>query len=674
MKSHRYLKDSSFLQELIGKQMSEQFVKVTVLNLNEKPLQEVQGKVLSGSVNLDGKSTIRRTCNLTMYVEERVNDLTDIKHLFSINKKVKVEIGLLNTTGSYLEEEILWFPLGVYVIITPSISHGSSGVTISLSLKDKMCLLNGECGGIIPSSVVFSEYEDLDPETGDYTIYKPTIIQIIKELVNHFGGEQLGKIIISDLDSRIKNVMKWTGTTPLYHYVYKDARVEDTNIYTTSNLEDSDWILKGIYENGKDIGYIYTDFYYPSELIADAGNSVCDILDKIKNTLGNFEYFYDINGNFIFQEVKNYLNTSKAVVDLRNLNNSDYLIDRSKGKAAYVFEDSKLITSFSNNPQFSMIKNDFVVWGSRESVSGAKIPIRFHLAIDSKPIPGNTYKCFFYEDEYDDNIKKARVAIEYKTYKSFPKIGNSDRYYFAVDTNSFYKWNPSTKAYEKINVEMKEITTKDWRTELYLSGVQTEKYGTNSNYYYSELANEWPKIYDIEAGKFLTEAEETPSDMDYFLDFIDSGAAISELSVQNIGRRQKVINDDSINCMFEPNIPNLVIIESGQDNTAELQKECADKGQDWIGVDSAIYGRLALGGNSNSAFNLIQDLLYQYTSYNETISIQGLPVYFLEPNIRITVRDSESGIQGDYMINSISLPLDITGTMSLSCSRALEKI
>ena len=47
---------------------------------------------------------------------------------------------------------------------------------------------------------------------------------------------------------------------------------------------------------------------------------------------------------------------------------------------------------------------------------------------------------------------------------------------------------------------------------------------------------------------------------------------------------------------------------------------------------------------------------------------------FLEPNIRITVRDSESGINGDYMINSISIPLDINGTMSLSCTRALEKI
>ena len=81
-----------------------------------------------------------------------------------------------------------------------------------------------------------------------------------------------------------------------------------------------------------------------------------------------------------------------------------------------------------------------------------------------------------------------------------------------------------------------------------------------------------------------------------------------------------------------------------------------------------------MGGSANSAFNMIQDLLYQYTSYNESISVQSLPVYYLEPNIRITVKDARSGISGDYMVNSISLPLDISGTMSLSCTRALERI
>jgi hypothetical protein len=49
-------------------------------------------------------------------------------------------------------------------------------------------------------------------------------------------------------------------------------------------------------------------------LVGEAGQSVCDILDKIKNTLGNFEYFFDLYGNFVFQEKKNYLNTRQTTI------------------------------------------------------------------------------------------------------------------------------------------------------------------------------------------------------------------------------------------------------------------------------------------------------------------------------------------------------------------------
>jgi hypothetical protein len=82
---------------------------------------------------------------------------------------------------------------------------------------------------------------------------------------------------------------------------------------------------------------------------------------------------------------------------------------------------------------------------------------------------------------------------------------------------------------------------------------------------------------------------------------------------------------------------------------------------------------IASGGESNSAYEAVRELLYQYTSYNESIILSAIPIYYLEPNTRITVRDNESGIYGDYMINTISLPLDITSTMSISCTRALER-
>ena len=181
-------------------------------------------------------------------------------------------------------------------------------------------------------------------------------------------------------------------------------------------------------------------------------------------------------------------------------------------------------------------------------------------------------------------------------------------------------------------------------------------------------------IIDLENNKFFDAVQNDPASIDYFLDFIDSNAAISEFSISNIGRRTKVINDDTINCVFESDIPDVVLINLSSNNLDEQRQECIKKGQTWAQVESSVYNGLVQGGSQNSAYNAVKDLLYQYTQYNETITVQILPMYALQPNIRITVEDSVSGIYGDYMINSISVPLDITGTMNLSCSRAMTRI
>ena len=70
---------------------------------------------------------------------------------------------------------------------------------------------------------------------------------------------------------------------------------------------------------------------------------------------------------------------------------------------------------------------------------------------------------------------------------------------------------------------------------------------------------------------FKEEVLKQPSDIDFFLDFIDTSAALAEFSVDNIGRRTTIINNDAINCLFEPTNPNIVIIESGSSNVDELE-------------------------------------------------------------------------------------------------------
>ena len=682
-KVYEYSSDKSFLELIDNEHLKEQFVKITILDWEERPIQEVQGIVTGGNLNLDGNSNVRRTVNLSCYIDKEENaNITSLDNLFSINKKMYLEIGYVNTTDQYTKHEKIWFPQGTFVMIAPSLSHSTGGASLQVSLRDKMCLLNGECGGVIPASTQFDQYETID-EDGNWVISKPTFEQIIREVVNHFGGEQLSKIIISDVPSRIKKVMKWIGNTPLY-------LIEDSGSYTMStNYADAAGHIYQMFEYGEDIGYMFTDFTCPSELIGNAGDNVCVILDKIKNMLGNYEYFYDTEGNFHWQEIKNYLNTTKATIDLETMNKNDYLIDASKGKTVYEFNNSNLVTSFSNSPQFNKIKNDFVVWGIRKNANGNDVPIRYHLAIDTKPAIGNIYDVFFYEDP-DDGLTKAKMPILYSSYTEIVKTpGAAGVYYKDTSTGIIYYWDEDLKEYVEVNPETTQfvkVQTTDWRSELYLQGVQAEPLGTASNYYYTELMNEWPKLYNLQkesyidskgeiiyTGGFYDEVLKTPSDIDYYLDFIDSQAAISEFSVNNIGRRSQVVNRNDINCVFEPDIPDFIIIELGQPDTEEKREECEAKGQNYIQVTTGIFNLLALGGTSNSAFNEIKMMLHEYTSYNESITVQSIPIYHLEPNTRIGVRDLESDIYGDYMISSISIPLDISSTMSISATRALER-
>lgn len=680
-----YLKNSIFLKNFDKLKLKEQHVKLIVLTFDQRPIQEIQGRIVSGNFTLDGSSSMRRTGSLNMIADDYEINLTDTQNLLSMNKKIEVLVGFTNMTDEYQDFPILWFPQGIYIIVGVNITHDSNGVNISLTLHDKMALLNGECGGTLPASVIFSEMQDID-KNGDIQIVQPTIYQIIQELVNHFGGQQLGKIIISDIDNQIKKVMKWTGSTPIYlctkYENDSNGNQIQYNHLTTNQKEAKEDNNYQEFSYGQDVGYILTDFVYPGELIGNAGDTVVTILDQIKNVLGNYEYFYDIDGNFRFQEIKNYLNTSYSTEILKdiinNKTNASYLVNYAEGKSIYTFDDASIVQSYSNSPQYQQIKNDFIVWGKRLTLTGQEIPIRYHLAIDSRPQYGNKYEVFFFTDP-NDGITKAKKPLMFETKKEFPNIGEVEQYYYAEDTKTIYKWASDAQAYESTLYKLTEIITNDYRDELYFSGISSDPFGLNSNYYYTELKNEWPKLYDIQNTDktnrgFLNDIINQPSDIDFFLDLIDTSAAISKFSVQNIGRRTVTLVDDSINCIFEPDNPNLVIIETGTNEATELRKKCKDRNQEYVQVRSEVYSLLMNGGVLKSAYEEIKKELYQYTNYNQQVSLTTLPVYYLEPNTRITIRDPKSGIYGDYIIKTISLPLDINSTMSITCTKIIERI
>ena len=582
----------------------------------------------------------------------------------------------------------------------------------SIQLQDKMCLLNGTAGGTIPAAADLHILDTIDEDGNEVTNYV-TMYQIIQELVHHWGGQQLGKIIISDLDNRVKQAMKWGLEKPLY---YVESGNQDRYFMDESEYQNYINSLESystqIFTKGQDVGFIYVDFIYPGELIADAGASVTDMLDQIIQVLGNYEYFYDLDGNFIFQEKKNFLNNaqSKYILDAKNDRTltpdyiastqtllSAYLINMTSGTSVFQFEDSDLVTSYSNTPQYGAIKNDFVIWGVRTGAEDVETPLRYHLAIDNKPVLKNiTYKMFNFKeyklDKYGVWIMPIIVIGENEAYNGgnpsiisnlsslVPSYGNIGVYYYILNQNKLITSVKDKQSREwvwkQLDFSVVDITPSDWRTQLLVEGAAAQTRGLETNYYYPELKVEWPKIYDIQNGKYYDQVVENPSSINYYLDLISAGdPGILQISVDNIGRRSYVSdNGKNTNCVFENWIPDLILIKAGEDDTDERREQAEKRGQRYSQVPASIYNNLKIGGSYYSAYEEIRQTLHEFTNYNESISLQTIPLYFLQPNTRITVNNPNSDISGDYLINSLSFSLNNDGLLTINASKAVEKI
>ena len=678
MNDINFLKNTSFLKALDAENIKVYYVKILILDKNELPIRSIEGRFKNGNISINGSSSVRRAGSLAFVAEEENNDLTNIDNLLSINKKIKILIGIENNIDKRYDN-IIWFNQGIFIITQPSLQHTlNNGVLITLQFKDKMSLLNGDCGGGLPSSITFHEYDQIigyDDNGGkgytkypltpnNYTVYfinneymmwspaegwnivskdlvgnvtsiPQRIFDIIQTLVCNFGNEAISNIIINDVPLQLKASVRYTGTETLYYNT-------KTSVYTLNEEEATtnpgNWIT---FSYNEDCGYIYTDFTYPGTLISSIGDNICSVLDKIIGVLGNYEYFYDIEGKFIFQEKKNYLNTSYDPVQKLDKNgflidSSNYFIDFSNtSKSVYTFEEgSALISSYANTPNYMNIKNDYHIWGKNEQ----NLAIHYHLAIKDKP--QEPFGTWLVVDEVDDDGRY------------------TGKIHLAQGEEIGYSYVPT-----------------DWRAELYLRGCQKKILQQRPDIYEQELLDLFDSIYNMREKCFKVDIINHPNDLLYWMDYINP-SLLYDISIDTIGIKMKTEQRDNIIKIYNSDIPDVIMIDSNASplSQASIIYNCENMGQPYSRVPQSVYSNIAVGTVGYTAQETMRNLLYQYTDYNSTITIQSIPIYYLDVNSRITIQDKASGISGDYIINSISLPLEPKSNMTISASKVLSRV
>lgn len=689
--------DSEFLKRLDEYQHKEKYAKITALTLNEQPVEVIEGKVAaSGTINIDGASAVRRTCSLSLLAYD--TKVTDF--YWGLQNKFKLEIGLKNEIDSNYPD-IIWFNQGIYAITSFSSSVSNGNYNISISGKDKMCYLNGDLGGIFPSSVDLGA-ENVITKNGEESISKTvkmTIPYIIKEMVHNYGNEPYYNIIINDLEDsglelmeyrgenrcylisdnndETKTVMSLNGDQGCWYYDYDDegrkVKVNTTFSGAIENKKSSIYDKETntlfkitSYNYGETIGYRLTDLVFTSDLIASVGDTVTSILDKIVNMLGEFEYFYDLEGRFIFQKKKTYVQTAWTPIQEEKNGTTSFWVDPAATASpySYVFSNNYLVTSISNSPKLDNIKNDFSIWGTRQSVSGADLDIHLRYAIHNKPV------------EYTSVEITGEDIEDFKTV--YPEFKN-----ITEQTSSTYKVS---------NVG-------DWREIIYRMAQDQLKYGHFDNFedkiiqangdlypngrtgyeqYYADMIGFWRDLYhgpDTECtcedkGKYhwVTGSLET---LNFWIDFLDPAGELEKYSVTAIGSRPKAATDKDVKAISYRETPNLIYYYPDEKNKALQEKKT---GYTYVQLQPSMTNLLKISSQGKSAKDTLDEWLNQYLYGAESISLSCVPIYYLEPNTRIKVLNEDVSLSGEYIIDNITLPLTYNGTMSISASKTIESI
>ena len=830
-----YLLDKNFLKQLDNESQKEIYAKIISLNIHEQPIESIEGRVTGGSINIDGSSSIRRSCSLNLITQKI--DINDIYWGFS--NKFKLYIGVLNTIDSKYDD-IIWFPQGTYVITSFNSSFAINDYSISISGQDKMCLLNGTLGGNIPMKVNFGIEKYTDKDGYEHSEQR-SIHYLIREMIHSFGNEPFYNIIIRDLSDSGLELLSYNGHNDIY--ILRDKNGEYTNILfdgdlvrytingfpvklnnssdinyyqlsTTADNKLATWIKdnpdddpKNAYQvvkcsYGESAGYRMCELVWPDAegLIANPGDTITSVLDKIVKTFGDYEYFYDLEGHFVFQKKLTYINTSWNNM-IRNEEDETYIeSEKIFSQYSYSFNDNKFISSFRNTPKIDGIKNDYAIWGKKKGVTGVEIDIHMRYGIQNKPVKYTNFKgeTFYanageikyekrknpeglsedwwavddwaefyklYTGHYPEQVigtycPEGKVNIDLNTIFGIASQEDIKAYYDSSVSEGYYgKWFDDWEAEEHktyvfdvlpngklgylghyggcthpytyfLNLKNKNVIcyiykpllptqdlkggfVVDWREIIYQmaqdymthchdddfeiilarNNPEYENGITGYEQYYTDLLAFWRLLYDQKStnsdnfyvGELLKKEEveyygwsrsaiNDPSSLIFWFDLLDpKGGHLQKYSISAIGSRPKIVNDTKVKSIVYKEVPSLIYVSQKQYNQLKLANQLMS-GYTYVPMPESFQNYFKISTQGKSAQQVLDESLYECAFLNEKINLQGIPIYYLEPNTKIYVQDLKSGIQGDYIINKITIPLDYSGKMTIEATMAPVKL
>lgn len=223
---------------------------IEIVNREFRKICSIRGQWLSGNVTIDRSSAVRRTGTVTMRIADI--DLYKISNLISTNY-IRLYQGIENNNTM----EVSWYKQGTFIIGQNGFNFDKSTRTLSLTLSDLMCDLNGERAGVLHA------YSSITKNS-------------------------------QRIDEVMKNILELCGVTN-YDITPICVARKNVNFWDEKSKEE--------------------DYYVPYDLEFSAGVTAYEILEKLVTLYSGWEIFFDVDGKFICQRQTFEEDNSFVVID-----------------------------------------------------------------------------------------------------------------------------------------------------------------------------------------------------------------------------------------------------------------------------------------------------------------------------------------------------------------------
>lgn len=293
----------------VKQRVKDVYVKIELLTPEMTIIDSLTGNLVSDSFSMDSNSIQRRsyTCNLVVSDHARkINKSTILSEYLVgpdnkiwIDKYIRVYYGI----KSYRTNEIVWWRIGTFTYTNVSYTFSATECNLSLTCADKMCNYDGTKNGLIHQT----KYDDITGESAaGFKI--PAVAE--------YELGQNGQILVDSNGARV---------------VKSYNKIRDSIIALLGHAGITDYEVE-YYPEGDDI--IPYDLEFSGEVVYTT------VWNAIRDLYPNWEYFFDVDGKFIWRKIPTGYHESNAIND--EIIDDIYVTENTTGSFAGIYNATEV--------------------------------------------------------------------------------------------------------------------------------------------------------------------------------------------------------------------------------------------------------------------------------------------------------------------------------------------